>query len=404
MLARIAWRNVWRNKSRSGVVIGSMIMGIWALSFGGGFMQSFLISYIASSIKHETSNVQIHHPEFTKDFDIRFTIPDPAGIIRNLEQNSSIKYICSRSIVNGMISSPHQASGVEIVGIDPESEARVTELDSLISDGDYFKSISSNPLLIGEKLAENLNVKVGSKVVLTFQDADGNITAARFRVTGILHATSIPINESTAFVMKEDLNNLLNTSDAVHEIAFTTVTGTNDQELAGELAVQFPRLKVAYWGEISPGLIFMKQWMGASLKMLIIIIMAALAFGIVNTMLMAVLERIRELGVLMALGMGRKRLFLMIMIETIFLSIAGGPLGLLVGYLTISYLGRTGIDLTKYSEGLESFGYDSILYPTLTVTDYLQIVVGVLVTACLASIYPAWKAVRLEPVDAIHMT
>jgi ABC-type lipoprotein release transport system permease subunit len=402
MLARIAWRNVWRNKGRSAVVIGSMVIGIWALSFGSGFMQSFLTGYIASSIKHETSNGQIHHPEFTKDLDIKFTIPHPDRIVAILNQNKQVKDICSRSVVNGMISSSRQASGVEIIGVNPEDEARVTQLDSLITYGTYFTGVSDNPVLIGEKLAEKLKVKVKSKVVLTFQDVDGNITAARFRVAGILHASSPQINESSAFVPKHDLNGLLNLGDAVHEIAYTTIPGADDEQLANQFSMQFPDVKVAYWGEISPGLIFLQQWMGASLKMLIIIIMAALAFGIVNTMLMAVLERVRELGVLMALGMKRSRIFLMIMIETIFLSIAGGPLGLLTGYATISYLGKSGIDLTNYSQGLESFGYDSILYPSLTGMDYMQIVIGVLITACLASIYPAWKAIRLEPVEAIH--
>jgi len=130
--------------------------------------------------------------------------------------------------------------------------------------------------------------------------------------------------------------------------------------------------------------------------------MLALAFGIVNTMLMAVLERVRELGVLMALGMKRGNVFMMILVETFFLSTAGGPLGLLAGYLTISWLGERGIDLTNYSAGLESIGYESILYPTLEPVDYLQIVIGVLITAFLASLYPAWKATRYKPVEALH--
>ncbi|HEX5168081.1 MAG TPA: FtsX-like permease family protein [Cyclobacteriaceae bacterium] len=402
MLTRIAWRNIWRNKGRSAVVVGAMIVGIWALSFGGSFMRSFLTGYIASSIKHETSNGQVHHPEFAKDQDINFTLRNPDSLVQEIEKNPAIKDICERSIVNGMISSSRQATGVEIIGVDPEDESRVTELNSLIIDGAYFTNVSSNPVLVGEKLAEKLKVGIKSKVVLTFQDVDGNITAARFRVAGIIHASSVQINEATAYVIRTDLNTLLGLPGAAHEIAFTTVEGTDDANLTKVLSEQLPDDKIEYWGELSPGLIFMQQWMGASLQMLIVIIMLALAFGIVNTMLMAVLERIRELGVLMALGMSRGRIFIMIMFETIFLSTVGGPLGLIIGYSTVSYLNERGIDLRNYSEGLEAFGYDSILYPSLHAIDYLQIVIGVLVTACLASLYPAWKAIRLEPVQAIH--
>jgi ABC-type lipoprotein release transport system permease subunit len=300
-----------------------------------------------------------------------------------------------------MISSTRQATGVKIVGVNPKEEALVTELDSLLSEGEYFPDIS-NPILIGEKLAEKLQVKVKAKVVLTFQDVNGSITAARFRVAGILKSTSISINESSAFVLRNDLNRLLNIGDAAHEIAYSTQTETNDDEIARTLGAQFNSLQVESWRELSPALVFMEQWMAASLKILIVIIMSALAFGIVNTMLMAVLERIHELGMLMALGMKRGRVFSMVVLETIFLSTIGGPLGLLAGYSTIRWLAKRGIDLSDYSAGLEAIGYESVLRPVLDPADYVQIVIGVLITAILASLYPAWKAIQVKPVEALH--
>lgn len=105
---------------------------------------------------------------------------------------------------------------------------------------------------------------------------------------------------------------------------------------------------------------------------------------------------------LMALGMKRAKVFLMIMVETIYLSTVGGPVGLFIGYATVSYLGKVGIDLTDYSEGLEAIGYNSILYPLLQPMDYIQIMIGIILTAFLASIYPAWKAIKLKPIDALH--
>lgn len=401
MLVIIAWRNVWRNKARSGVVIGSIVIGIWALSFGGGFMKSFLASYIQSSILHETSNGQIHHPEFSKDQDIKFSIANPEEIIGFLKMEKRVRKFCMRSLVNGMISSSRQATGVRIVGVDADQEAGVTRLDSLISQGQYFSDVS-HPALLGEKLRDKLKVKPGAKVILTFQDINGMITAARFRVVGILHSSSLAINETSVFVLKSDINQLLGIPGAVHEIAYTTIPETDDQDLARSASLKFKNVKVESWQQLSPVLTFMQQWMGASLEILIVIIMAALAFGIVNTMLMAVLERVRELGVLMALGMKRSRVFVMIMTETIFLSIAGGPLGLLIGYATISYLGRYDIDLSDYSQGLEAIGYSDILYPALLTSDYLQIMIGVVITAVIASVYPAWKAIQYDPVEAIH--
>src|SRR6478736_2059810 len=145
-----------------------------------------------------------------------------------------------------MISSSRQATGVKIVGVDPAEEAEVTQLDSLIAAGEYFDHVL-HPVLIGEKLAEKLKVKVKSKVVLTFQDAHGNITAGQFRVAGILHTASLVINETSAFVEREHLNQLLGIPEAVHEIAFTTNAGTDDKVFADQLTKAFPNEKTEYW-------------------------------------------------------------------------------------------------------------------------------------------------------------
>src|SRR5690606_28542152 len=172
------------------VVIGAMVVGVWSLTFGGAFMNAFLLSYIQTGIRHVVSNGQIHHPEFTKDFDIKCSLADPARIVSFLKENENIVYVARRSIVNGMIASTRQATGVKIVGVEPGEEARVTELDSLLAEGSYFEGVTGNPVLVGKRLAEKLKVQVKSKVVLTFQDVDGNITAGSFRVAGILDASS----------------------------------------------------------------------------------------------------------------------------------------------------------------------------------------------------------------------
>jgi putative ABC transport system permease protein len=135
---------------------------------------------------------------------------------------------------------------------------------------------------------------------------------------------------------------------------------------------------------------------------LMTIIMIALIFGIVNTMLMAVLERTKELGILMAIGMNRLRVYSMIVIETFFLALIGAPIGLAFGALNINIYSEKGVDLTKYSQGLESFGYSSVLYPYIEFNVYIIVTVAVFITAIISALYPAFKAIRLKPVDAIH--
>jgi len=292
--------------------------------------------------------------------------------------------------------------GVQIRGIEPTNEAIVTELDSMITEGDYFISEVRNPIVIGYKLAESLKVKLRSKIVLTFNDANGDVTAGAFRIVGILHSSSISINELFVFVKHDDLAKLLGIGDEVHEIAILTEPHYDENLIITKYKGLYPHDKIESWKEIAPELVFMSEMYESMLYVLMGIIMVALVFGIINTMLMAVLERTKELGVLMAIGMNKLRVFFMILIETIYLSLVGAPIGLLLAFLTMYYYSNTGVDLSNYSQGLEAFGYSSILYPYIENKVYLIVSIGVVFTAFVGAIYPALKAINLKPVEAIH--
>jgi len=402
MILKIAWKNVWRSKGRSLVVMGSIVVGIWALIFGSGFMNGFMESYMAEVINHDVSNMQVHHPDFKKDYDVKLFIPDGDKKAEEIQYWPGVKAVTTRIIINGMISSSRKGSGVQIRGIDVEKEAEVTRLDSLVEEGAYFEGISRNPIIIGEKLADELQVKLRSKVVLTFNDANTDLTAAAFRVVGIVKSTSVKINETYAFVRKEDLYKLLGNGKNIHEIAVVTEEQVDDEALVRKYNELHKEDKAESWKEIAPELAFMQEMYSQSLYILLVIIMLALVFGIVNTMLMAVLERMRELGMLMAIGMNKIRVFFMVVVETIYLSTVGAPIGLLVSWFTIKYFRNVGVDLSNYSEGLESFGYSSILYPYVQNADYVIVTIGVIITAIIGALYPAWKAIKLNPVEALH--
>ncbi len=402
MLITIAWRNVWRNKGRSFVVIGSIVVGIWALISMLGFMNGFTISYVNSAIRHEISHIQIHHPAFRQDYDIRYVIPDGSRVAIKLDSLEGISAVSPRSIVQGMVSSPRKASGVRILGVSPDLERRVTGHDSLLAAGEYFAGQVRNPVVMGKELATDLKVEVGDKVVLTFQDSASNLVAGAFRVAGLLETTSPAINKSSAYVRIEDLNRILGTDNDIHEIAILADQPDRVPEIVAELRAILPDLEVESWRTIAPELELFLSMTDSMLWVLIGIIMIALVFGIINTMLMAVLERFRELGMLMAIGMNKARIFLMIVIETIFLSLVGGPIGVLAGLLTMHWLSMQGIDLSAYSDGLKEFGYSSILYPFVENKTYVIAAVGVVITALIGAIYPAYKAIRLNPTEALH--
>lgn len=402
MVIVLAWRNIWRNKGRSLVVMGSIVVGIWALIFANGFMNGFMIGYMTEIINHDVSNLQIHNPDFKTDFDVTFSLKNGKEKALEIENWNGIKAVTTRTLVNGMIASPRKAAGVQIRGIDVAKESQVTRLDSLISEGSFFQNIDRNPIVIGNKLAEELKVKVRSKVVLTFNDSSGTISSAAFRVDGIVKSSSLNISKEYAFIRQDDLTRILGMKGQIHEIAILTDPHFDESLIVTNYQNKYPDDLIETWKEIAPELALMQEMYGSMLYVLIIIIMLALVFGIVNTMLMAVLERTKELGMLMAVGMSKIRVYFLVMLETIFLGILSAPFGLLLGYSTITHYANNGVDLSQYSEGLASFGYSSILYPYVESQAYYTIVIAVVVTAIIGAIYPAWKAIKLRPVEALH--
>jgi ABC-type lipoprotein release transport system permease subunit len=384
------------------VVISSIAVGIWALIFMISFMNAFLISYVKNQVKYETSHIQIHDPDFKKDFELKYIIKNGEEVMVDLLNSGEIRDISPRTISNGMISSPRKATGIVIRGIDIDREASINDIDSFVVEGSYFEEVKRNPIVIGYKTAERLKVKVKSKVVLTFQDIEGNITAGAFRISGIIHSSSPTYNDFTVLVRRKDLNKLLGIGNAFHEIALSMKKGNDELLFAEELKKAHPELLVQSWKELSPELEFFQTSSGAFLWILQIIVMIALIFGIINTMLMSVLERFKELGMLMAIGMNRKKVFSMVMMETFFLALVGAPIGVLISWLTMHYFELNGMDLSAYSEGLEAYGYDNILYPYVTAMEYVQVISGVFLTSIIGAIYPAYKAIKLKPVEALH--
>ncbi|MCB9234001.1 MAG: ABC transporter permease [Bacteroidia bacterium] len=402
MLLKISWRNVWRNRLRSGVVIAAIALGIWAGLFVMALSVGLNNQRTRSAISTTLSHIQLHNPAYLKDSKVANFIPDGEHVTQVLEANPQVKAFTTRMIVNGMASSSAGGFGVSLNGIDPEKEARVTDIHDHLTEGDWFAEGKRNQVVIGAKLADKLKVKLRSKIVLNFQNEQGDIVAGAFRVAGIFKTVSSQYDESTAFVRMKDLEGLLGTPGQFHEVALLTSGLDEVQPVKEELKAALPDLEVRAWKDVSPELGYADEMMNTMLYIFILIILMALGFGIINTMLMAVLERKRELGMLMSVGMNRVRTFSMIVIETVFLSLIGGPVGILLGWATISWVHSKGLDLSAVGKGLESLGVGAIIYPELESGIYFNIAILVVVAAILASIVPAIRALMYKPAEAVR--
>jgi ABC-type lipoprotein release transport system permease subunit len=378
------------------------MFGLWAGLFIKAYVNGMVEERVRTAIVKEISHIQLHHPEFKKDYLIKYFIANGLNILNDISHLPDVKAATGRVIAKGMITTATGSSGIKVNGIDPATENDVSLLSESITEGRYFSSTAPNQIIVGEKLIKKLKLKLNSKVVLTLLDKENNITSGAFRIKGVFKTKNTPYDEMNVFVNRNELAVLLSMKGEINEIAILLSSNEALYATYNILAGKYPSLKTETWKEISPGIDLIVSTAGQSILVYMGIIMLALAFGIINTMLMAILERTREIGMLMALGMNKMKVFLMILLETFFLVFSGAPIGILSGYLTTTYFSMHGINMSVYKDVYASFGMSEIIYPRLNMQDYLIILEMVIITTFISSLFPARKAISLNPSDAIR--
>jgi len=401
MLIKLAWRNLWRNKLRTSIVLGAMIFGLTSVTVMIGFMNGMVNNMTNNAINWQTSHLQIHQQGYKLDPDINKIILDEIQISTLLDNSTEVKAWATRHLAEGMIASARSTRGITINGIDAQKELTVRPIKQQIQAGQWIDDKGRNPIVVSQKTAERLKLRVASKVVLTFSDFQGDVSGAAFRVRGIYKSVSSSFDETNVFVRLSDLKTLSGVKGD-HEIAILLndikTLKTFRQLLSPSLNA---KNTLQSWGELQPLLATMSSSMAVSNLIMLSIFVLAMGFAIVNILLMSLFERTREFGVLMAIGMQKQKILALISLESTLLGLVGATLGLITSLLLMAILQHTGINLEMVSEGLSSFGLDTTLFPSLVIKDYLTIFITIVLTSFVAGLYPAWQILKQKPVDAM---
>lgn len=399
LLLSLSARNLFRHRRRNLMLLAAISVAVAGVTVLNSLIRGMQEDMRESAVENLTGHVKILAPGYLDDPGIgkRFEL---APAWRPELPDGQLAGWAPRVRIPAVIMSERETRGVQLVGVEPAHET-ISFLADVPVQGERLRGPEDSRLLLGRALAEQLQTHVGYRVVIMTQGADGRNREAGFRVAGVFDAEGTGLEKAFAFTGMQYLQTLLD-ADGVTELSIR-LTGEADtaaRSLADQLRHVFIGQDVLQWQQLEPQAAAMYAFADMAIFVWFLIMMGALIFGLVNTLVTAVMERTRELGMLRAVGMRPGAVVVQVVLESSLMMLAGVAVGLGLG-CTFAWLLADGIDLGRWSEGMELAGMRSVLVPDLRVADLVLVAGMSLGFGVLASLYPAWRAVRIKPLEAL---
>lgn len=408
MIAKIAWRNLWRNRTRTGIVISAIAISYGLMLFMFGVADYSYQEMGDATISSVGGHILIHGDGYWELPTGGQVVADGPERLEELREFAQVEALASRVLVFGLLSSPDANEGAQILGVRPEEEASFLNMERHLKEGEFLGESRERPIVIGDEEAHRLGLGIGDRVVVTATDLDGEVTRGLFFIDGLLSGTPGQTGEGRAFARLKDMQEMLGYGNAVTQIGVKLYDDQARHQVATALVDRFEglELEVLTWDEAVPELVALIEVDQAFTYIYVLIIMIIVVLGITNTLLMAVMERIREIGMLSALGLSPRRIGSMIVIETMFMTAVAMGIGLVIGLVGHYYLLRVGIDLGEMTDleldlggmSMEMMVIHSYLDPVRWITGSVVVFVFI----CASAFYPAYKATRLAPSEAMR--
>lgn len=400
LLARLAWRNVWRNGRRTAIMLAAIGVGAWLMIFMAALMRGMVEQQVHDTIFNLTGHVQIHAPGYLDDPAIENSMSAPGPALLQVLGDGAVENWTTRVRLPAVIASERESAGVTLVGIEPQAEQGLSFIAGAVGEGRSLQGRDDDGLILGRRLAERLETSLGKRVVIMAQDRDNEVADRGFKVVGIFDAEIEATESAFVFTGRGAAQTLLKMGDEVSELALMTTDRERLGQLVERLRDAAPGLEVADWATLEPLLKVSLELYDGFMLVWFFVVFLAMSFGLVNTLLMAVYERTRELGLFQALGMRPRAIVFQVLLESLVLLGIGLAVGNAAAWLSVVAL-SDGLDLGAFAQGMEWAGLSSMIYPLVIAKDVVNANVLVVVLGLIASLYPAWRAARHVPVEAI---
>ena len=401
-LVKISWRNLWRNSTRTNVTITAVALCIAILII----FQSLIIGLIGKAVYNTTNlvvgEVQIHAAGYLDDRSIYKSLKNVEEI-RAVAKENNIGMV-ERSYGFGLISSGTKSAGTQFWGIDPESELKYFDFANHIDEGNFLTKTSLKKVVLGNKLARSLAAELGTELVIFVQGADGSLGNELFYVTGILGNVADNIDRGAAIILRDDFDILFSTNNLIHEIALNSKGKLEAEEIQKLMSAKAAGVAVETWKELMPTIAIMTEKMSVfMLTMFSLIFTIAASLGVMNTLVMSTYDRMKEFGIIRAIGATPWLIIRQVSLEAILLTFLASIIGTVIGLSIAIYLQVYGIDISgRGNLAIGGIVFDPIWRASVSLKSVFLPVVLMTLTSIVASIYPASIAARIKPVEAIH--
>jgi ABC-type lipoprotein release transport system permease subunit len=400
LLLPVAWRNLWRNPRRTLITLLVVAVGMWSILAFSIFLKAWGLSARNETLRLLTGEGQIHAVGYLDDPDINHRMHWSSGTLQQILDRSPVTAWTPRVRVPAVIQSEYRALALNVLGVVPSSERKISDLPGEIENGRYLRNESDLSIVLGNHVIERLKTRVGKRVILMSQSADGHLAERSFTISGAFGGPQ-GVQDGFAFVGIRPLQQMLEIGNDISEISFDVVSDKDLDPTVAALQKAAPNLDTEPWIRFSPMSYAMDQISGTYVGIWLAIMFVLMAIGIVNTQLMAVFERTREFGLLQALGMRPGAILLQVALESAILIGIGVLVGGALVIVTVVPLG-SGIDLGIFAAGAERFGGGRMLYPRLDAQDFVQYMAIVWLLGIMTALWPARCASLANPVEAMN--
>lgn len=405
LVLRLAWRNLWRQPRRTWLTTGAMVFSNVLLVFMISLQFGMYRLMIENSLKAFTGHMQVQARGYIDDQKMRQTIPDVVALAEDLRRKLDSDEVAARATAFALASSEERSYGIAVFGVEPEFEPRVSSIPGLVRDGRYLENGDAAEIVIGSVLARNLRVAVGDELTLLGSGRDGSFAAVVANVVGIFDSGVAELDRTIAEMSLGLFQDVFYMEGSGHQVVVNAPRLGQVAEFEARVAGLLPEgqdLVVHDWDALLPGL---KQAIQADISSAVFmyaVLVILVAFSVLNTQLMSVLERTHEFGIVLALGLKPGRLGRLVMLETAMMGTIGLVIGAVVGGALTAWLGARGFTMPGMDEMGAKFNLPSRLHPTVTVASLLSGPAVVFLFSLLASVYPALRLRRLHPVEAMR--